>query len=42
MMSVIAGYRATIAANPDRYVLVSSVDDIIRPQPTAASPSASI
>ncbi|MBY0557444.1 MAG: dipeptidase [Burkholderiaceae bacterium] len=30
VMSVIAGYRATIAANPDRYVLVSSVDDIIQ------------
>jgi membrane dipeptidase len=29
-MSVIAGYRATIAANPERYVLVSSVDDIIQ------------
>jgi hypothetical protein len=30
VMSVIAGYRATIAANPERYVLVSSVDDIIQ------------
>jgi membrane dipeptidase len=30
VMSVIAGYRATIAANPDRYALVSSVDDIIQ------------
>jgi len=30
VMSVIAGYRATIAADPDRYVLVSSVDDIIQ------------
>ncbi|TFW18511.1 dipeptidase [Duganella callida] len=29
VMSVIAGYRATIAADPERYVLVSSVDDII-------------
>lgn len=30
IMSVIAGYRATIAANPKRYALVSSVDDIIQ------------
>src|SRR5574343_334019 len=30
IMSVIAGYRATIAANPDRYALVASVDDIIQ------------
>ena len=30
VMSVIAGYRTTIAANPERYVLVSSVDDIIQ------------
>lgn len=30
VMSVIAGYRATIAAHPERYVLVSSVDDIIQ------------
>lgn len=30
VMSVIAGYRATIAADPQRYVLVSSVDDIIQ------------
>jgi membrane dipeptidase len=30
VMSVIAGYRATIAADPARYVLVSSVDDIIQ------------
>ncbi|MYM27341.1 peptidase M19 [Duganella sp. CY15W] len=30
VMSVIAGYRATIAADPERYVLVSSVDDIIQ------------
>lgn len=30
VMSVIAGYRATIAADPGRYVLVSSVDDIIQ------------
>lgn len=30
VMSVIAGYRATIAAEPERYVLVSSVDDIIQ------------
>jgi membrane dipeptidase len=30
VMSVIAGYRATIAADPDQYVLVSSVDDIIQ------------
>jgi membrane dipeptidase len=29
-MSVIAGYRATIAADPERYALVSSVDDIIQ------------
>jgi membrane dipeptidase len=28
IMPVIAGFRATIAANPDRYVLVSSVQDI--------------
>jgi membrane dipeptidase len=30
VMSVIAGYRATIAADPERYVLVSNVDDIIQ------------
>jgi len=30
VISVIAGYRATIASDPDRYVLVSSVDDIIQ------------
>lgn len=30
VMSVIAGYRATIAAHPERYVLVASVDDIIQ------------
>jgi membrane dipeptidase len=30
VMSVIAGYRATIAAESERYVLVSSVDDIIQ------------
>ncbi|CAN7448739.1 membrane dipeptidase [Pseudoduganella sp. LjRoot289] len=30
VMSVIAGYRATIAAEPERFVLVSSVDDIIQ------------
>lgn len=30
VMSVIAGYRATIASDPERYVLVSSVDDIIQ------------
>jgi membrane dipeptidase len=30
VMSVIAGYRATIEADPERYVLVSSVDDIIQ------------
>jgi len=30
VMSVIAGYRATIAANPERYALVSSVDEIIQ------------
>ena len=30
VMSVIAGYRATIAANPELYMLVSSVDDIIK------------
>lgn len=30
VMSVIAGYRATIAADPERFVLVSSVDDIIQ------------
>ncbi|WP_445228817.1 dipeptidase [Duganella rhizosphaerae] len=30
VMSVIAGYRATIASDPDRYVLVSSVDDVIQ------------
>lgn len=30
VMSVIAGYRATITADPDHYVLVSSVDDIIQ------------
>ena len=30
VMSVIAGYRATIAAEPERYTLVSSVDDIIK------------
>ncbi len=30
VMSVIGGFRATIAAHPDRYVLASSVDDIER------------
>jgi len=30
VMSVIAGYRATIASDPDRYVLISSVDDVIQ------------
>jgi membrane dipeptidase len=30
VMSVIAGYRATIAANPGRYRLVSGVDDVIQ------------
>jgi len=30
VMSVIAGYRATIAADPERYVLVETVDDIIQ------------
>lgn len=30
VMSVIAGYRATIAAEPERYVLAASVDDIIQ------------
>jgi membrane dipeptidase len=30
VMSVIAGYRATIAADPERYALVFSVDDIIQ------------
>lgn len=30
VMSVIAGYRATIASDPDRYVLVASVDDVIQ------------
>lgn len=30
VMSVIAGYRATIASEPERYVLASSVDDIIQ------------
>ncbi|CAN7630243.1 dipeptidase [Duganella sp. LjRoot269] len=30
VMSVIAGYRATIESDPDRYVLVSTVDDIIQ------------
>eukprot|EP01032_Pedospumella_encystans_P013518 gene13518-15560_t len=30
VMSVIAGYRATIAAESDRFVLVSTVDDIIQ------------
>src|SRR5471032_2152951 len=30
VMSVIAGYRATIAAHPELYVLVSSVDEIIQ------------
>jgi len=32
VMSVIAGYRATIAAHPDRYSLVSRVADIERAQ----------
>ncbi|HEY8907299.1 MAG TPA: membrane dipeptidase, partial [Rhodoferax sp.] len=32
IMAVIAGYRATIAAHPDRYVQVSSVADIERAQ----------
>lgn len=30
VMSVIAGYRATIAAQAERYTLVSGVDDILR------------
>lgn len=30
VMSVIGGFRATIAAHPERYVLASSVDDIER------------
>ncbi|MES2115032.1 MAG: membrane dipeptidase [Pseudomonadota bacterium] len=30
VMSVIAGYRATIAAHPERYALVASVDEIIQ------------
>ena len=30
IMSVIAGYRATIAANPQRFRLVSGVDDIVQ------------
>ncbi|MES2075349.1 MAG: membrane dipeptidase [Pseudomonadota bacterium] len=30
VMSVIAGYRATIAAHPERFTLISSVDDIIQ------------
>ncbi|MGW8393376.1 dipeptidase [Pseudoduganella sp. HUAS MS19] len=30
VMSVIAGYRATIAANPDRYRLVSGVDEVVQ------------
>ena len=30
VMSVIGGFRTTIAAHPDRYVLASSVDDIER------------
>jgi membrane dipeptidase len=30
VMSVIAGYRATIEANPERYALVSSVDEVIQ------------
>jgi membrane dipeptidase len=30
VMSVIAGYRASIAAEPERYLLVSGVDDIIQ------------
>ncbi|MES2262930.1 MAG: membrane dipeptidase [Pseudomonadota bacterium] len=30
VMSVIAGYRATIASQPERYVLASSVDDIVQ------------
>jgi len=30
VMSVIAGYRASIASDPDRYVLVDSVDGIIQ------------
>ena len=30
VMSVIAGYRATIAAHPELYVLVNSVDEILR------------
>ncbi|MRV76518.1 peptidase M19 [Duganella sp. FT92W] len=30
VMSVIAGYRATIAAQPERYVLASTVDDVQR------------
>jgi len=30
VMSVIAGYRATIAANPERFRLVSGVDEVIQ------------
>lgn len=30
VMSVIAGYRATIAANPERYRLVSGADEVIQ------------
>ena len=30
VMAVIAGYRATIAATPERYVLAETVDDIVR------------
>jgi membrane dipeptidase len=30
VMSVIAGFRATIAANPERYRLVSGVDEVIQ------------
>ena len=30
VMSVIAGYRATIAAQPDRYVLASTTGDVLR------------
>jgi membrane dipeptidase len=32
IMSVIAGFRATIAANPGRYVLAGSVDDVLQAQ----------
>ena len=34
VMSVIAGFRATIAAHPDRYILASSTLDVIEAQAT--------